>query len=412
MPNLLSQLLAADEPLFSLAVKDLEKASGQQGMDVRLISEIIGKVHLKSRELGLDSHDTTGEELYHALINKMREHDVHLSRHIGGKSPDDVQGLIPLIKKAAEGLDVPRSAWVLKKSVAKRMLQDNPPTTIMKHLKYTSVDSLVKRENLFEIYGALRFAETPAWLKKFNAAYKKLSPSDFETRDIEIVIMKRERWGGIAESFIKKKRHNITHLKELGVILMLPTKLERLPGITMTALPLLLHYYNEIRLYSAFFKLQQVKHDFGKIIAETLNADIRSTAVMAGSHVHWRVIQRYYGKLEDERHPEIFEPHVQPEDLHWRRAEDLLYQIDPELGFWRDLDFVGIMAQGAPVSFNIMDVSISYCTGAPYEHRAFFHMRESLWNELFMRYMGHGTLENQILQQLDNNMIKPEKLKI
>ena len=46
---------------------------------------------------------------------------------------------------------------------------------------------------------------------------------------------------------------------------------------------------------------------------------------MAGSHVHWRVIQRYFGKLENEYHPEIFEPHVQPEDLHWRKAEEALY---------------------------------------------------------------------------------------
>jgi hypothetical protein len=412
MSNLLSQLLDADEPLFSFAVKDLELASGQTGMDVRLISEIIGKTHIKAKELGLDATDTTGEELYHALLNKIREHDVQLVKLIGGDSPDDVQTLLPLIKQRFDRLDVPKSAWALKRSVAKRMLQENPPKAVMKQLGYSSVDSLVKRENLGEIYGALRFAESPAWLRKFNAGYKHLTAMDFETRAIEVIVMDKARWGSIAESFVKKKRHNITHLKELGVIVMLPTKIEKLPGITITVLPLLLHYLNEIRLYSAFFKLQQVKPNFGKIIAETLNADIRSAAVMAGSHVHWRVIQRYYGKLENESHPEIFEPHVQPEDLHWRRAEELLFEIDPTLGFWRDMDFVGVMAGGKPVSFNLMDLSVSYCTGAPYEHRAFFHMRESLWNEIFMRYMGHQALESQILQQLDNNMIKPEKLQV
>lgn len=412
MSKLLSQLLAADEPLFSMATKELEEASGRPGMDVRLISDIIRKTHETAKLLGLDANDTTGQELYHALVNKIAEHDRHLVKHIGGSDPEDVQALMPLIKAAVEKADIPRNAWVLKKSVAKRMLQDSPPVNIMKHLGYSSVDSMIKRENLFEIYGALRFAETPAWLKKFNGTYKKLTASDFETRPIEIVLMSGERWGSIAEPFVKKKRHNITHLKELGVILMLPTALKKLPGITITALPLLLHYLNEIRLYSAFFKLQQVKSNFGKIVAETLNADIRSAAVMAGNHVHWRVIQRYYGKLENESHPEIFEPHVQPEDLHWRRAEELLYQIDPELGFWRGLDYVGVMAGSMPVSLNLMDVSMAYCTGAPYEHRVIFHMRESLWNELFMRYMGHKVLETQILQQLDNNMIKPEKLKV
>ncbi len=412
MGNLLSQILAAEEPLFSLSIKQLEEAAGRPGMDVRLISDIIQKSQATVKKLGLDPKDTTGEELYHALINKIRLHDIHLARHIGGNQPDDVQTMIPLIKKAVDKAKLPRGAWVLKKSVAKRMLHQHPPAQIMKHLGYSSVESMTKRENLYEIYGALRFAESAAWLKRFNATYKALMPSDFESREIEIVIMDKNRWGDIAEEFVKKKRHNITHLKELGVILMLPTKLEKLHGITITAMPLLLHYLNEIRLYSAFFKLQQVKSNFGKVVAETLNADIRSAAVMAGHHVHWRVIQRYYGKLENESHPEIFEPHVQPEDLHWRRAEEQLYLIDPELSFWKDLDFVGIMAGHTPVSFNLMDVSVAYCTGAPYQHRVVYHLRESLWNEIFMRYMGHKVLEQQILQQLDNNMIKPEKLRI
>lgn len=412
MSNLLSKILEAEEPLFSMSIKQLEEATARPGMDVRLISEIIQKTQATAKALGLDPKDTTGEELYHALINKIRIHDQHLAKHIGGKEPDDVQTLLPLIKKAVDKAKLPRGAWVLKKSVAKRMLHDMPPGQVMKHLGYSSVDSMTKRENLYEIYGALRFAESPVWLKKFNAAYKKLTPSDFESREIEIVVMDKERWGDIAEGFVKKKRHNITHLKELGVILMLPTKLQKLHGITITAMPLLLHYLNEIRLYSTFFKLQQVKSNFGKIVAETLNADIRGAAVMAGHHVHWRVVQRYYGKLENESHPEIFEPHVQPEDLHWRRAEEQLYHIDPELGFWKDLDYVGVMAGNAPVSFNLMDVSMAYCTNAPYEHRVIFHLRESLWNEIFMRYMGHKVLEQQILQQLDNNMIKPEKLKL
>jgi len=410
--NLLSQILVADEPLFSMGIKQLEQTAGKPGMDARLISDIIQKTKVAVIKLQLDPTDSTGEELYQALLQKISIHDKHLVKHIGGDKPDDVQTLIPLIKKAVDNAKLPRTAWVLKKSVAKRFLHDNPPQQIMKQLGYSSVDSMIKRENLYEIYGALRFAESATWLKKFNNSYKKLTPSDFESRDIEIIVMDKNRWGDIAESFVKKKRHNITHLKELGVIVMLPTKLDKLQGIAITALPLLLHYLNEIRLYSAFFKLQQVKSHFGKIVSETLNADIRSAAVMAGSHVHWRVIQRYYGKLENETHPEIFEPHVQPEDLHWRRAEEQLYHIDPELGFWKDLDYVAVMAGTKPVSFNLMDVSMSYCTGASYDNRVVFHVRESLWNEIFMRYMGHKVLENQILQQLDNNMIKPEKLRI
>jgi hypothetical protein len=410
MSRLLSELLGAKEPLFSRSILDMEKVTGKPGVDTRLIAEIIGKVQLKTRELGFDPDDTTPEELYRALINLVRLHDAHLAKQIGGDDPEDVQTLMPLIKKAVDGLDVPRSAWVLRKSVAKRMLRDMPPPAIMKHLHYKSIDSMLKYENLGEVYGALRFAEGPEWLDRFNASYKQIEPTDFETRDIEIVMMDRQRWGGIAEGFVHKKRHNITHLKELGVIVMLPTAMERMAGVTLTALPLLLHYLNEIRLYSAFFKLQQVKPNFGKVIVETLTADPDKAAVLVGTHIHWRVIQRYFGKLEKEKHPEIFEPHVQPEDLHWRKAEEWLYKIDPELTFWRDMDYVATPHRSRPIPFNLMDVSMSYVNGLKLGEHLMFHFRESLWNEIFMRYMGEKVLEQQILQQLDNDMLAPESI--
>lgn len=293
------------------------------------------------------------------------------------------------------------------------MLKKMPPKAIMKHLGYRSVDSMLKRENLAEIYGALRFAEKGDWLNNFNGLYKKLKPSDFETRQIEIVQMSAERWGGITAEFVHKKKHNITHLKELGVILMLPVSAnDHLRGITIFTLPLLFHYLNEIRLYSAFFKLKQVQPNFGEIIVNTLIADPAQAAVMAGQTIHWRVIQRYFGKFENEYHPEIFEPHVQPEDLHWRRAEDLLYQVDPELEFWEDLDYVGVMHAGRPLTLNLLDTAASYVNQLRYSERAIYHFRESLWNEVFVRYMGQKNLETQVLEQLDNDMIMPEKLKV
>lgn len=410
MSRIISELLGATEPMFSIAVKQLEQASGKPGVDVRLTAEIIGQVQQKTKELGLDPKDTTGKELYAALLDKVRKSEKSLAEAIGGKDPANVAEMMPLMKKAAETAKTPRKCWVLKKSVAKEFLKKTPPPQIMKRLGYKSIDSMLKNENIFEIYGALRFAEGPEWLNEFDSHYDSLKPSDFEERDIEIVQMPAERWADISEGFVHKKRHNITHLKELGVILMLPVKLEHMPGFTITVMPLLFHYTNEIRLYSAFFKMQQVKPNFAEIFVNTLIADPGSAAVMAGQNIHWRVIQRYFGKLENEYHPEVFEPHVQPEDLHWRHAEDLLYEIDPYMAWWRDLDYVAVEHQGRPVTFNLMDIAVSFSNNTPYAERAVYHFREALWNELFERYMGEKVLEQQVLKQLDNNMIAPETI--
>jgi hypothetical protein len=412
MSAFISDLLGAVEPLFSMSVKQLENASGNQGADVRLIAEIMAKQKQKTKELGLDPSDTTGDELYLALTNKARLHDEHLAKQIGGKDPGDVAAMTPLIKKAVEHYKMPKSAWVLKKSVAKRLLHDMPPPVIMKQLGHSSVDSMLKREDVAEIYGALRFAESDAWLKRFTKAYKDLAASDFEIRDIEVVQMSAKTWADLAEKYIRNNRHLVTHMKELGVVYLLPTKLTSLPGITLTTMPLVFHYINEIRLYSSFFKLQQVKPNFGKIIADTLLNDEGKAVMMAGSHVHWRIIQRYYGKLDIGFHPEVFEPHVQPEDLEWKKAEDYMYDIDPELKFWKGLDCIGVMQGKKPISFNLIDNSMSFCTGANYDQRLFAHMRGSLWNELFIRYMGQANLAELVLKQLDTSMIAPEKLRI
>lgn len=413
MAKALQQLLEAEEPIFSLSLQQLERASGRQGTDARLIGEIAEKMHQSVKALGLDAKDTTDTELYRAMMSRMEADNERVTKLIGGTDPDDVTAMVPLIVDAVEKMPVDRSCWVLKRSVAKRLLKTMPPQKLMEHLGYRSVDSMLKHENIDEVYTALRFSEGGEWLNEYNELFKTVSPSDFETRDISIVVMNHDKYVDLAEGFVKKKLHNITHTKEMGVIVVVPMRTERMKGITLKSLPLIFHYINEIRLYSAFFKLKQVEKNFGETVVQTLIADPGNAAQMAGQYVHWRVIQRYFGKMKDESHPEAFQPHVHPEDLHWRRAEEMLAQLDPEMGYWVDLDYVGRMAEdGYPITFNMMDVSLAYSNSESYENRYYYHFRESLWNEIFMRYMGSKNLEDSILKQLDNDMIAPESLEV
>lgn len=413
MAKVLRDLLDAEEPIFSLSLRQLETASGNKGIDAKLIGEIAQKAHSGARELGLDPNDTKGPELYSALMSRMARDNQRVTTLIGGKDADDVEEMVPLMVDAVNAMDLPRRCWVLKHSVAKQLLRTMPPEKLMKHLGYRSIESMLKHEDIDEVYTALRFSEGPEWLLKYNELFKSVKPGDFESRDIRIVIMDHEKYVDLAEGFVKKKLHNITHTKEMGVIVVVPMHQERMRGITLKSLPLMFHYINEIRLYSSFFKLKQVERNFGEIVVDTLNADPGTASQMAGQYVHWRVIQRYFGKLKDENHPEAFQPHVHPEDLHWRRAEEMLSQLDPEMKFWEGLDYVGLMMDdGRPLAFNLVDVSLSYSNENTYADRLVYHFRESLWNEIFMRYMGQKNLEDQILGQLDNDMIAPETLEV
>ncbi len=412
MSKLLRDLLSAQEPLFTQSLRELEIITGKKNLDNALAAEILEKTAGAIRSLGLDPLDTNDKELFHALEHRVREHNQNLARSLGSSDEAPVRDIIPKLVEVVNTTKMMRKCWVLKKSVAKDLLREMPPKKMMKHLGYRSIESMFKNENFAELYSALRFSEGGEWLNEYNELFKKkVQPSDFENRDIEIIIMDHDKWVDLTEAFVQKKKHNITHTKELGTIVVVPMKQTHMRGLALKSLPLLYHYINEIRLYSAFFKLKSTLPNFGEVISETLIADTGTGATIANFHIHWRVIQRYFGKLGDEP-PEVFQPHVQPEDLHWRRAAEYLYEVSPELKFWQDLEYVGRVDKDShPVAFNLFDVSFAYSNHEKFETRYFYHMREALWNEIFMRYMGEPVLKKQILEQLDNDMIKPEELR-
>ncbi len=69
MTHVLKELLGNDHPLFVANIAELEKAVGGEGVDTKLLGDIIEKAHTVLRSLGLDPANTTGEEAYHALNN-------------------------------------------------------------------------------------------------------------------------------------------------------------------------------------------------------------------------------------------------------------------------------------------------------------------------------------------------------
>lgn len=406
MCKVLADLLGIEDPLFSIGIQQLEAASGNSGNDVKLYAEIIRKSHLKMRELGLDPKDTTAEELYHALLGLIKKHDEFLAKRLGASDPTDVQDVLPRVVTFVNKLDTPKSTWALKPAAAKRMMKLTPPKKIMKQLGYRSIDSMLRREPISELYIAMRFVESQEWLQAFTRKYKHLSPRDFETRDVEFIRLDPKRWGVTAEAYAKKQRHNVTHMKEMGVIALLPLPVKRLPGVTVAVLPLMLHYLNEVRMYSAYFKMQQVRPDFGETIVSTLIYDPRNHAKVAGHEVHWRTVQRHFGRGKASKLPEFFEPHVQAEDLFWRKAEEILYRIEPALHFWSEADYVAVKTRDGIVSFCLMDAAVNYVNQLPFGMHVIHQFRASLWSELFARYIGQPALEYQVLKQLSENAAK------
>ena len=411
MARFIRDLLDAEEPIFTQSIRQLEEASGRTGADAQLIGDITKSAHDSMRALGLSPASVTGEEVYRALLDRVELDAKRLTRIIGGNDPDDVRHLVPHIIEAANLVKFNRRVFALKYEKAKDLLRKMPPKQLMRHLGYGDLEAMFEAEDITELYVSLRFSEGPAWLDQFNELFNDVKASDFEERDIKIIQLDQAKYADIAAGFVQKKLHNVSHAKEIGVLAVVPMKARKMRGLALKTLPLLLHYMNEIKMYSTFFKVKSTKPSFGRTVAETLIADPDTSSQVAGQRVHWRVIQRYLGHhKEDEIGTAAFEPHIQPGDLYWRDAEELLYQIDPELEFWRGRGYVGLNYNNFPVSFNLFDVSFAYSNKEPYSGRYAYHFRESLWNEIFIRYMGLKNLSKQIVEQLDSDKINPDKV--
>ena len=163
-------------------------------------------------------------------------------------------------------------------------------------------------------------------------------------------------------------------------------------------------------MYSAYFKLIRRRSDFAQKIVNTLIA-VPEIAKFSDLGVSWRVIQRYFGKLKNEKHPEEFLPHLQPEDLHFRKAEEVIYQLDPEFKFWQDMDWVAKVARdGEPLTLNLMDVSLSFSNKLKFSDRLYYHFRESLWDQLFIKYFGYKQVEELLIEHIDNETIDVRRI--
>ncbi|MEO7904312.1 MAG: hypothetical protein ABIR91_00800, partial [Candidatus Saccharimonadales bacterium] len=256
MAERISLLLDAEEPIFTRAVEQLVTLTGKTDAMSQLHNELAEKTKSAQEQLGLDPSSVSGEAFYDATIARMAADNKRVTQLLGGTDSDDVQQMVPLLIKAANNVEFDRNVFVLKHSTAKDMLRQMPPRKLMERLGYDDVEAMFDGEDFDEIYTALRFSEGDDWLNEYNELFKTITVDDYEERPIRILQMDHDKYVDLAEKFTQKKLHNVTHTKELGVIVVVPLRQTHSKGITLKTLPLLLHYLNEIKLYSSFFKMK------------------------------------------------------------------------------------------------------------------------------------------------------------
>lgn len=403
MTRILAEMVGSNEGRFRGDVSKLEKASGHPNADIHLTAEVVQATQRKLQELGLDPHDTKGPELYAALLERLKQDDARLVSHLkaaGSTEPDVLSG----VTHALQTLPLAGSCFALKSTVAKRLLKKSPPKKAMKQLGYRSFDSMLKHEPVAAVFAVAWSLESPTWRKTITDQYTKLQASDFETRAITVIHPKSTKWVAIGAELVQQHRHSVLSFNELGAVVLLPLPLaDQPPAFTTTTLIMALQAMNEIRAASSFLRLNQLRPDFGASVEEIMHGDPQLRADTLDQPVAWQVIQRFYARFKEAFNPEAFELALQQPDISWHSIERALERLEPTLGFWRGTEYLSLLHDHEPVSFNIIDVALNYCNQLPFANRIVQHTRQALSQELLLRY-----LQPEYVEQIIRSQLQPE----
>lgn len=395
-----------------LGIQDkMDKATGKKNVIEQIISENDMYVSLILRELGVH-RNPTATEVHNALIKKFKKDDQKLYEIFRKPDGFTAEGSKTLLNFARELAQIP-DLFVIKKEVAREIIKKNPPPNVMAALGYSTPQELLMKEDFDQLFCSLRFIESNEWMhKNFDAAYSDLKASDFEYRPVKLIVLD-QKWLKIAEKFMKKKYHNVSHLKELGIIFVIPLKIDT-PGETLRLFGLLLHYFHEVDFYSRLFKKYSTRPDFIEKVKSLLRGDVLEGPAMDPDKANWLVIQRYLAK-DNVNDPRLFLPHVNSELIHWEKAEaDIarfghrFYEYD--LTFWANLDFVGdVFRENGTgtdlIGFNMLDVTMGLVMEKQ-QIKYMYHQQEAMWSKIFFEYVGGmDRAEEMVIDNFENGYI-------
>ena len=404
MSRVLAQLMGVAEPALRNQLQRLEKAAGLPGADIRLMMEVINETRTKIRELGLDPHDTTGQELYAALTARLAKDEIKVRASLNMRADGTPEAVLHSVRTHLQKLDLPTQTFVVKQSAMRSLLKKLQPKATMKKLGYRSMDSMLKHEPVAQLLTAASLVESHDWNRRRLEAYKKLKSRDFEVRKASFLLPTAKQWPRLAAEHVNHHKHNLITVPELGAMVILPLEHD-LPGLAITTILLAVDSVNDMRSLGSYLKLQQVRPDYGEVFAEAMQREPMATSELAGEPLPWKAVQWFYGNGHSAYHPEAFQPHVQPDDLAWHHAEHVLAHLSPALEFWVGNQMLALVDGAHTVSLNMLDVALSVCNGLDYSQRLVHHMRLGLKRELLARYLHQDNLQALLLGKLDEQLV-------
>ena len=199
----LAKLLGTTKAKLERLSDEMGEFTGKKDLPTYFLEKIRTEQTETLTELNL-SEKASRKEVLGALQDRAEKVEEELMGIFSQPDLQDHSTIKTIFNRAFEIVGPPKGLF-LKEEKAKEFLRKNPPKNILNQLGYDSVEKLIEKEDLFEVYSGLRFLEDRKWQNEiFFAPLAELTPEDFEKRDMVLRILDPEKWGSSALNFVKK----------------------------------------------------------------------------------------------------------------------------------------------------------------------------------------------------------------
>ncbi|MDO8591516.1 MAG: hypothetical protein Q7R60_01145 [bacterium] len=187
MSRILSRLIDRPEDEVKTIISRLEATHGYPSHDVRLLAEVNQAVKAKIASLGLDPQDTTAPELYRGLQAKFVADADKIDKAMAMKPDAGFGGRLTRAIELSKHVTGDAQVWTLKPTAAKNLLLSLPPKKLMKQLHYRSTASMLKHQDIGELYLLAPRVESSSWQSALARACSHLASNNYALSPINFV---------------------------------------------------------------------------------------------------------------------------------------------------------------------------------------------------------------------------------
>jgi hypothetical protein len=394
--RVLVRILGVKERDFREYIRRLEHATLNQGVDIRLSSEILVRLRAKANELGVENFDEHPEQLQAALLELAIDHDEELQKKLKLTVNSSNEIISKKLAKTVNTLCKQEKILCLSSAATKRVLKAAPPTKTLRLLKLRSLDSVVKRFDPRMLYAIACLIESASWRSQIHAKMKRIGGRDIVWEPVEAIAVPDAWYSKLSSVFSGKGFYHVN--QETGVLLVLPVVSIERAGATLLALSLLVQTAHRLAMESLPYKRRGFLRGHEVVMPEIAHGLQPRLTHIHGLLPTWPVVYQLFGAnhIQEDRH----DADLLLGDLEWDSVESKLARLVPAMDFWRDTHYVAFPSEYGPISLHIVDVVSSAVGNKTLGRHHTSHLESSVWNELQLRYLKEEIMTKALLKQL------------